>query len=68
MDNGNSWVHAPVRPGVLLPEGITPMFKYVVTNTGNVALTGATVTDSVLGEIATGVDIGVGDSQSWTKG
>ncbi len=65
VDNGLTWFDANTPPGPQLPEGMMPMFMYVVTNTGNSQLTNVTVTDSVLGEIVTGVTLAVGESQTW---
>ncbi len=65
VDDGATWLHVNMPIGPLLPDGMTAMFKYVVTNTGNTKLTNVTVTDSVIGAIATGVSLGVGESQTW---
>ncbi len=62
VDDGTTWVHAPTSPGPLLPQGMTAQFQYVVTNTGNMPLTNVTITDSVLGQIATGISLDVGES------
>ncbi len=66
VDNGATWFDANTPPGPQLPEGMTPMFLYVVTNTGNEQLTDVTVTDSVIGVIATGVVLAVGETRTWT--
>jgi hypothetical protein len=50
-DNGVTWFDANTSPGPLLPSGVTPQFRYVVTNTGSVTLTNVTVTDNVYGPI-----------------
>ncbi|WP_442597929.1 hypothetical protein [Neobacillus sp. D3-1R] len=51
VDNGETYVDANTSPGPLLPPGVTPQFKLVVTNTGNVPLQNVTVTDSDFGLI-----------------
>ncbi len=65
VDNGVTWIHSTTPKGPLLPDGVTPMFKYVVTNTGNTPLTNVAVNDDVLGEIASGISLAVGESQTW---
>jgi len=47
VDGGVNWLDAdtPPYPEVMTTYGV--MFKYVVTNTGNVTLTGLTLTDNV---------------------
>ncbi len=67
VDNGATWIHAPNPPGPLLPPGMTAMFMYEVTNTGNVPLTNVTITDSVLGDIVTGETLAVGESKTWVR-
>lgn len=47
VDNGTTWLDADSAPGPPLNEGVAPMFKFMVTNTGNVALSGITLADSV---------------------
>ncbi|OWZ83826.1 DUF7507 domain-containing protein [Natranaerobius trueperi] len=51
VDGGNTFEAAPSPPGPTLPEGVDPIFRYIVTNTGNVPLENITLTDSVLGAI-----------------
>ncbi|MEQ8756428.1 MAG: hypothetical protein RID09_23340 [Coleofasciculus sp. G1-WW12-02] len=47
VDGGNTFVDADNPTGPLLTEGNgDPIFKFVVQNTGNVALTGVTLSDS----------------------
>ncbi len=47
--NGND---ADLAPGPFIPVGDPVTWTYVVTNTGNAPLTGATVTDDVIGPIS----------------
>jgi len=56
LDNGVTFEPANTSPGPLVPEGVTPQFKLVVTNTGNVALANITVTDVTHG-FATNIPI-----------
>ena len=51
VDNGATWIDADTPPGPLLPSGVTPQFRFVVTNTGSVPLTNIQVTDTVYGFI-----------------
>jgi hypothetical protein len=53
---------ADVAPGVELIEGDSVTFEFVVTNTGNVALTGVNVVDDVLGAICGFGSLDVGGS------
>ncbi|MCC6457746.1 MAG: VWA domain-containing protein [Caldilineaceae bacterium] len=46
VDGGVTWDDANSAPGPLLVEGTSPQFKFVVTNNGNVDLSGITLTDS----------------------
>ncbi|MBB5173626.1 DUF7507 domain-containing protein [Texcoconibacillus texcoconensis] len=50
-DGGTTFFDADTPPGPNIPEGIDPVFRYVVTNTGNVPLENITLTDDVLGPI-----------------
>lgn len=52
VDGGTTYDDADTPPGPTLVSPQVPMFKYVVTNTGNVTLTNVTVTDSVYGVIS----------------
>ena len=58
------WVDAdsPTGPTLLATSGINPQFKFVVVNTGNVALSNVTLSDSVfdLNGAAAGTAIAVG--------
>jgi uncharacterized membrane protein len=46
VDGGTTWVDADTATGPSLLTGNNPQFKFVVTNTGNVALSNATLSDS----------------------
>lgn len=65
VDNGATWQEADTSPGPLLPDGVTPQFKFIVTNTGDVTLTNIEVTDSVFGVIGTLPSLDPGDSNEW---
>ncbi len=56
---------ADTPPGPFLPPNVTPQFRFVVTNTGNVTLTDIEVTDDVLGPIATLQSLAPGQSEEW---
>lgn len=45
LDNGETFESANTSPGPLVPEGVTPQFKLVVTNNGSTPLTNLVVTD-----------------------
>ncbi|HJT61997.1 MAG TPA: hypothetical protein VJ797_09975, partial [Burkholderiales bacterium] len=49
VDGGTTWVDAdsPTGPTLISTSGIDPLFKFVVTNTGNVDLSNVVLTDSV---------------------
>lgn len=53
VDEGNTWIDANTSPGPLLPPGVTPQFRFVVTNNGGTPLTNIDVNDSVLGLVGT---------------
>jgi hypothetical protein len=53
VDEGSTFVAANVSPGPFLPPGVTPQFKFIITNTGNTPLQNITITDSVYGPIDT---------------
>lgn len=65
VDNGATWLEADTPPGPLLPAGITPQFKIVVTNTGDVTLTNIQVTDTVFGNVGTLASMAPGASNEW---
>lgn len=65
VDNGATWIHANTPPGPLLPAGVTPQFKFVVTNTGAVTLTNITVTDNVFGLIGNLASLDPSASFEW---
>jgi uncharacterized repeat protein (TIGR01451 family) len=46
VDGGLTWLDADMTPGPNLLFGINPQFLFTVRNTGNVTLTGITLTDS----------------------
>jgi len=62
VDNGITYYDANVPPVPTLIYPTNPMFKLVITNTGNVTLTGVSVTDSVLGPISIGSILSPGAS------
>lgn len=49
-----------------IAQGGTVELTYVVENTGDTALTGVSVSDSVLGSIASGLSLGVGEQRQFT--
>ncbi len=61
VDGGLTWVHADTKPGPLLPAGMTPMFQYIITNTGSTPLENVTAIDDVLGVIVSGITLAVGE-------
>jgi len=48
-DGGTTWLEADSAPGPTLYEGTNPQFRFVVTNTGNVALYALEINDDVFG-------------------
>ncbi|HBL12216.1 MAG TPA: hypothetical protein DD379_12560, partial [Cyanobacteria bacterium UBA11162] len=46
VDGGTTFVDADSAPGPVLAQGTNPIFKFVVTNTGNVTLSNITLSDS----------------------
>ena len=58
---------ADTPTGPVLNSGDEVTWTYVVTNTGNVPLTYVYVTDDVIGPVAGPIDLGVGESETFTK-
>lgn len=54
-DNGLTFDDADIAPGPDVSQTTNPVFRFIVTNTGNVTLTNIVLTDSVIGSIATPV-------------
>ena len=52
VDSGTTWQDANAAPGPSLVSGTDPQFRFTVTNTGNVTLTGLTLTDSDFSTLA----------------
>ncbi|MGF7186857.1 putative membrane protein [Desulfitispora alkaliphila] len=50
-DGGTIFLDADTPPGATIHQGTDPIFRYVVTNTGNVPLENITLTDDILGPI-----------------
>jgi hypothetical protein len=48
VDNGVTWIDANVAPGPTLDPatGFKPLFRFVVTNVGNISLPGVELTDN----------------------
>ncbi len=46
LDGGATWLDADTAPGPNLLFGTNPQFRFIVRNTGNVTLTGISLTDS----------------------
>ena len=65
VDNGVTWYDANTAPGPYLPSGVTPLFRFLVTNNGTVPLSNIQVTDSVLGLIGTLESLASGESYEW---
>jgi uncharacterized membrane protein len=63
VDGGKTFILASTAPGPTLPPGMTAIFKYIVTNTGNVPLTNVTVRDNVLGFIGSIAILEPGESE-----
>jgi Ca2+-binding RTX toxin-like protein len=62
VDGGATFTDADTAPGPTLLSGSDPVFKFVVTNTGNVTLTNVTLHDDKfdLNGAATGTDLTIG--------
>lgn len=65
VDNGITWQDANTSPGPYLPPGVTPLFRFVITNVSNVTLTDLLVTDSVHGGIGSLPTLLPGQSFEW---
>jgi len=50
VDDGETWHDANTAPGPSMPSGVDPLFRFTITNTGNVVLTGIELTDSTISE------------------
>jgi uncharacterized repeat protein (TIGR01451 family) len=60
-DGGGTWLDADSGTGpMLLASGAAPRFKFVVTNTGNVALANVALTDTVFGALVVPGALAVG--------
>ncbi|GFP74495.1 beta strand repeat-containing protein [Clostridium fungisolvens] len=64
-DNGVTWLDANTAPGPNIPQGISPQFRFTVTNTGNTTLTNVQVIDNVYGPIGTLPTLPQGASFQW---
>lgn len=67
VNGGATYQKAEVAPFPTLPAGTNPMYKYVVTNTGNVTLKNVSVNDSVLGSISLGGTLAPGATLTITR-
>ncbi len=65
IDGGLTWADADTATGPYLVSGTAPQFMFVVTNTGNVALSNVDVTDDVLGNIHLDGTLAVGASAEY---
>ena len=52
VDEGETFVEADSPPGPTLPQNIDPVFRFIVTNVGNVTLTDIELIDDALGLVA----------------
>jgi len=64
--DGTTWYDADVSPGPNIPVGAAVYWRYIVQNTGNVALTDITVTDDKIGTVCSGITLNPGDSTTCT--
>ena len=48
---GSSWADADTAPGPILGDGSDVLFRFVLTNTGNVALSGVTLSDNFIANL-----------------
>jgi LPXTG-motif cell wall-anchored protein len=64
IDKSTNGADADSAPGPSITIGETVTWTYVVTNTGEVDLTGVIVTDDILGDVCTIGDLAIGDSET----
>ncbi|WP_408955245.1 hypothetical protein [Natroniella sp. ANB-PHB2] len=64
VDEGETFIEADTPPGPTLPPGVDPIFRFIVTNIGNVTLTEIEIVDDVLGLVATFPTLEPGESQT----
>ncbi|MCK8826736.1 hypothetical protein MWH25_03125 [Natroniella acetigena] len=64
VDGGETFIEADTPPGPTLPPDVDPIFRFIVTNIGNVTLTDIEIVDDVLGVIATFPSLALGESQT----
>lgn len=48
---GSSWADADSAPGPVMGDGSDALFRFVVTNTGNMALTGVSLSDNLIANL-----------------
>ncbi|MBG0786962.1 MAG: THxN family PEP-CTERM protein [Anaerolineaceae bacterium] len=48
---GSAWADADTAPGPVLGDGSDALFRFVVTNTGNMTLTGVTLSDNLIANL-----------------
>ena len=63
VDGGETFVEADSSPGPTLPPNVDPVFRFIVTNVGNVTLTDVEIVDDVLGNIAFFEELAPGEQQ-----
>ena len=64
IEKSTNGVDADSAPGPSIDVGEAVTWTYVVTNTGEVDLTGVIVTDDILGDVCTIGDLDIGDSDT----
>ena len=57
VDGGLTWDDADEVTGPVILTGTNPLFKFVVTNTGNVELTGTSLSDDLVDTLYTDLDM-----------